>query len=403
MNIMPTLLHKAMLIQPHKISAPESWVGHIPFASWLVAVLQPRILVELGTHTGNSYLAFCQSVQENGLTTKCYAVDTWKGEEHAGLYGDEVFQNLSEYHDKQYSSFSRLMRTTFDEAAAYFSDGSIDLLHIDGLHSYEAVKHDFETWFPKVSDRGVILFHDTNVREHGFGVWKLWEKLKEQYPSVEFHHSYGLGVLFTGKKFPAELESFISQWRNHDGDFFVKSLFDQLGRAIFQEHELKNLKAAGWRDTQLVNLNKAVSERDEKIAAYHNTVLGRDEHIANLNKVIVERDAQINQIMAERDTQINQIIVERDTQINQIMAERDTQINHAIVERDEKIAAYHQAMLGRDEYIANLNKAIVERDAQINNLNQIVVERDAYIRNLVTSKSWLITKPLRWLGGLLRG
>jgi hypothetical protein len=46
-------------------------------------------------------------------------------------------------HHKQYESFSQLLCMTFDEALQQVADESVDLLHIDGLHTYEAVKRDY--------------------------------------------------------------------------------------------------------------------------------------------------------------------------------------------------------------------------------------------------------------------
>jgi len=182
-----------------------SWRQHVPFAMLLIAVVKPRTLVELGVHYGDSYCAFCQAVAELRLGTSCYGVDTWKGDPHASFYGPEVLADLTAHHDPLYGTFSHLVQSTFDEAVKHFPDGGIDILHIDGYHTYNAVKHDFETWLPKLASRGIVLFHDIVEKQGDFGVWRLWDELKSRYPFFEFVHCHGLGIVAAGEEPPKAL------------------------------------------------------------------------------------------------------------------------------------------------------------------------------------------------------
>ncbi len=219
----------------------SAWHEHSPFAFWLTQAIQPRCFVELGTHNGFSYLSFSQAVRQLALHTTCYAIDTWIGDEHAGFYGEEVFSTLTTINDRNYRTFSHLIRSRFDDALPHFPDGSIDLLHIDGRHRYEDVRHDFETWRPKLSRCAVVLFHDTNERERGFGVWRLWQELVAEHPSFEFHHGHGLGVLAPCQLIPDGLKSlFESDPLQQVG---IRNAYARLGSAVDAQYELHIVRA----------------------------------------------------------------------------------------------------------------------------------------------------------------
>jgi hypothetical protein len=171
------------------------WSGHLPFACDLVAAVRPTSIVELGTYYGESYFGFCQAVEEQSLRCDCSCVDTWRGDNQGGYYDEEVYLDVDAYNRHHYASFSKLYRMTFDEARGSFAEESIDILHIDGHHSYDSVAHDFENWFSAVRPGGIVLFHDVSVRLPEFGVWRFWEELSSKYQTLTFPNSCGLGVL----------------------------------------------------------------------------------------------------------------------------------------------------------------------------------------------------------------
>lgn len=262
-EFLDTQIKDDSLWKPSHITEVVSWQGHIPFSMDLIRALKPRVFVELGTHKGDSYLAFCEAVKRSGLPTQCYAVDTWEGDKHAGMYGEDVFRKLKNEHDIKYIEFSQLLRYTFDEALTQFDDNSVDLLHIDGLHTYEAVSHDFNTWKRKLSSQAVVLFHDTVVRVGDFGVWKFWKEISQQYPSFEFVHSNGLGVLGVGSESGFLLDELFNA--DHDDIKRIQHKYQVLGDSVAYEGMHRLLEKERGRQYSLENMLQSLEDKLESL------------------------------------------------------------------------------------------------------------------------------------------
>ncbi len=185
-----------------------AWTDHLHFGYDAVSVLRPRLLVELGTDRGESYFAFCQATVENKTDTRCFAVDNWRGDLHVGGYDEATYRQVAAHNDEHYRGFSTLVRSDFDDALPRFEDNSIDLLHVDALHTEEAVRHDLARWLPKLRAGGILLMHDVLVRNRGFGVWKVWADLMKTSRAFTFEIGPGLGVWQKGEgSAPPMLES----------------------------------------------------------------------------------------------------------------------------------------------------------------------------------------------------
>ncbi len=78
--------------------------------------------------------------------------------------------------------------STIDELKKILNDEPLDFLFIDGDHSYEGVKADFENYSPLVKPGGLIAFHDIvdNDKDKSFGTQIFWRELKEKYSHQEF-------------------------------------------------------------------------------------------------------------------------------------------------------------------------------------------------------------------------
>jgi Methyltransferase domain len=255
---------------------PSAWHEHAPFAYWLVDAIRPASIVELGTHNGFSYFVFCEAVTRLGLNTRTFALDTWEGDEHAGFYAEDVYESVSSINAAEYSHFSTLLRGYFDDGLDSIDDGSVDLLHIDGRHGYDDVRHDFEAWLPKMSERGVVIFHDTAELQEGFGVWKFWAEVSVKYPSFGFTHGHGLGVLAVGSEVPEPLLSFLGA--SEAVAEAVRHVYEDLGAAISSQYAIE-LQAAHAQPVR------------EQLDAAHQRIASMDERIRGLQQQLDELHA----------------------------------------------------------------------------------------------------------------
>ncbi len=173
--------------------APTAWgeLGAVGYE--LVRSHRPRTIVELGSHGGFSACTLALALKDHVPGGRLYAVDTWKGDFHTGSYDEHVYEQFLAFRrELGLEEIIVPMRMTFAEARDQIPTG-IDLLHIDGWHTFGAVRQDFRMFKPRLAPQALVLFHDVDTRF--FGMRLFWLLASWKYATALIPYSHGLGVL----------------------------------------------------------------------------------------------------------------------------------------------------------------------------------------------------------------
>lgn len=407
------------------------WAGHRRFVYDFTMWKKPKKIAELGSYYGCSAFTFLQAVKDAHLDTEFYAVDTWGGDDFtANDYKENIYEAYKEVETALFQQQNcHTLRMTFDEAVSHFEDGSLDILHIDGSHHYEDVKHDFETWKDKVKSDGIVLFHDISEEEvcgEKLGSSLFWQEIKAAYPYTrQADYSFGLGILFFKKEdyqeFCEEVDlNYYSRlnyglaleykdqlrkdfFKMRDLNAYLESLKEQ--QKILQMHLQKYESDNEVRNGYIAHLEEELKETVHKfkenlngkeryieeletaIGDYQKMVEGKDNYMKELETSLRNQQEKIGQkdsCIAELQTCLDEWKLkaqEREEALFQLQQEiihykEDTGKKDARIDTLEgTIRDYEKTVSGKDAYIKSLEEAI-------KNYEENVRGKDAYIESL---------------------
>ncbi|WP_322021210.1 MULTISPECIES: glycosyltransferase [unclassified Burkholderia] len=213
-----------------ELTIASAWRVHAPFGFWLIDAVRPAVVVEWGMRDGFGYSVWCQAIRDLGLSARCSAFCELRDGALPAARAASERQALHAHHARHYATFSTLACSTLDDACASVADETIGLLHIDPAPEDGDVRRIFDAWLPKLAPDGIVLLHGTQ-RDAGNGTRDLWTVLRTRYPSFEFAHGSGLGVVAVGERYPDRLRPLFESGARAE---HIAGLYAHLGDAVMQ-------------------------------------------------------------------------------------------------------------------------------------------------------------------------
>lgn len=166
---------------------------------------KPRIIAEIGTWNGGTFYVWTRI---NPQAKKIISIDLPSGQ-FGGGYDEKRIKFFKEFaHDREgcelyFIRGDSKSKETSDELSKILGKDKIDFLYIDGDHTYEGIKKDFNIYLDFMSDDGLIGFHDINTHKEGYGVIEFWNEVKANYRHEEFikegSRVMGNGLIYLNK------------------------------------------------------------------------------------------------------------------------------------------------------------------------------------------------------------
>lgn len=142
-----------------------------------VKKIEPKHILEIGTERGGSMYIW-DKISYRG---KRIAVDMC--DEHTKMFRELAFKKAGTFNNITFIEANSHHKETYDKVVKALAGAKVDFLFLDGDHSYEGVKQDFEMYSPLVREGGLIGFHDVIESEQNKKtntlVYKFWQELPE--------------------------------------------------------------------------------------------------------------------------------------------------------------------------------------------------------------------------------
>ncbi len=150
---------------------------------------RPQIILEIGTAFGGNLFFFSKLATKNALFI---SIDL----PPKNLSNFEEVKNMttSDFHSKNLKNTQTLFSIREDSQSQeslkkvidLLNGRKIDLLYLDGDHSFEGISKDFHLYSRLVRKGGLIIFHDIReyIQKPSVGVRKKWLSIKTKYKST---------------------------------------------------------------------------------------------------------------------------------------------------------------------------------------------------------------------------